>query len=288
MGAARIMVIVVAFVAAIGVVFLLKGVVFDKKATTGPQAESSQPMAQVLVAKRDLPVGTQLKTGDIGWQPWPAATINAAYTTNGARPSPAPDNPVKKAATTVQAAAVGAGAMESMYGAIVKEPIIAGEPILARKVVRGGQGGYMSVVLQPGMRAMAINVNVETAAGGWVLPGDRVDVLQSQEQTDASGKNIGKATRTVVQNIRVLAIDQKVEPEKDSKTVVGGVATLEATPDMAAALVDAKAKGGQIFLTLRSYADLGGPSGVGNVALTRPTPIRVYRNGHIDEVTVMP
>ena len=57
-------------------------------------------MAQVLVAKRDLPVGTQLKAGDMGWQPWPAATLNAAYTTNGANPAPAPDNAVKKAATT--------------------------------------------------------------------------------------------------------------------------------------------------------------------------------------------
>jgi len=241
----------------------------------------------VLVAKRDLPVGTQLKAGDIGWQPWPAATLNAAYTTNGANPAPAPDNPVKKAATTVQAAAVGANAMESMYGAIVKEPMLTGEPILARKVVRGGQGGYMSVVLQPGMRAIAITINVETSAGGWVLPGDRVDVMQSQEQFDASGKGMGKATRTVVQNLKVLAIDQKVEPDKDAKTVVGGVATLEAAPDAAAALVDAKAKGGQMFLTLRSYADLGGPSGVGNPASARSMPIRVFKDGHAEEVTVV-
>jgi pilus assembly protein CpaB len=277
---------VVALVAAIGVVFLLRGVVFDKKGAAGKEAEAAQPMAQVLVAKRDLPVGTQLKAGDIGWQPWPAATLNAAYTTNGANPAPAPDNPVKNAATTVQAAAVGANAMESMYGAIVKEPMLTGEPILARKVVRGGQGGYMAVVLQPGMRAIAITVNVETAAGGWVLPGDRVDVLQSQEMMDASGKGLGKATRTVVQNIRVLAIDQKVEPDKDAKTVVGGVATLEATPESAAALVDAKSKGGQMFLALRSYADLGGPSGVGNATTSRPLPIRVFKDGHAEEVTV--
>jgi pilus assembly protein CpaB len=286
MGAARIMVIVVALVAAIGVVFLLRGAVFDKKAAP-TQAEAAQPMAQVLVAKRDLPVGTQLKAGDIGWQAWPAATTNVAYITNGANPAPAPDNPVKKAATSVQAAAVGAGAMEAMYGAIIKEPMLAGEPILARKVVRGGQGGYMAVVLQPGMRAISITISVETAAGGWVLPGDRVDVMQSQEQLDPTGKSMGKATRTVVQNMKVLAIDQKVEPDKDAKTVVGGVATLEAAPDAAAALVDAKAKGGQMFLALRSYADLGGPSGVGNSVSAHSQPIRIFKDGHAEDVTVV-
>jgi pilus assembly protein CpaB len=287
MGAARIMVIVVAFVAAIGVVLLLRGVVFDKK-NPSREADMGQPMAQVLVAKRDLPIGTQLKAGDIGWQPWPAATINAAYTTNGVNPAPPPENPVKKAANVVQNAAAGSAPMESMYGAIVKEPILAGEPVLARKIVRGGQGGYMSVVLQPGMRAMSINVNVETAAGGWVLPGDRVDVLQSQDAVDGTGKSMGRVTKTVVQNLKVLAIDQKVEPDKDAKTVVGGVATLEVSPQAAAALVDAKAKDKPLYLTLRSYADLGGPSGVGTAASQdHPFPIRVFRNGQVSEVAVV-
>jgi pilus assembly protein CpaB len=85
----------------------------------------------------------------------------------------------------------------------------------------------------------------------------------------------------------VLAIDQKVEPDKDAKTVVGGVATIEATPDAAAAIVDAKSKGGQMFLALRSYADLGGPSGVGNSVQAQSLPIRIFRNGHVDEVTVI-
>ena len=278
MGAARIMVIVVAFVAAIGVVLLLRGVVFDKKAPAR-QADMGQPMAQVLVAKRDLPIGTQLKAGDIGWQPWPAANINPAYMTNGAAPAPAPQNPVKKAASVVQTAAVGAAPMESLYGAIVKEPILSGEPVLARKIVRGGQGGYMSVVLQPGMRAISMSVSIETSVAGWILPGDRVDVLQSQ---DSDG---GRITRVVLQNIRVLAIDQKVEPDKDSKTAIGGVATLEATPAAAAVLIDAKAQGKPLYLALRSYADLGGPSGVGPEALrAKPLAIKVYRTGQVSEV----
>jgi pilus assembly protein CpaB len=272
MGAARIIVIVVAFVAAIGVVVLMRGVIFDKKDTA--QAAVAQPMAQVVVAKRDLTIGTQIKAGDVGWEAWPANNINPAYITNGAAPAPAPDNPVKKAANVVQTAAVGAGPMEALYGSIVKEPILTGEPVLARKVVRGGEGGYMSVVLQPGMRAISMSVSIETSVAGWILPGDRVDVLQSQDGPH------GRVTRVVLQNMRVLAIDQKVEPEKDSKTAIGGVATLEATPAAAAVLIDAKAQGKPLYLALRSYADLGGPSGVGPEAMREKTVgIKVFRDG---------
>jgi len=277
MGAARIIVIVVAFVAAIGVVVLMRGVIFDKKPAQAVAA--AQPMAQVVVAKRDLTIGTQIKAGDVAWESWPAASINPAFITNGAAPTPAPDTPIKKAANVVQTAAAGSGSMEALYGAIVKEPILTGEPVLARKIVRGGQGGYMSVVLQPGMRAISMSVSIETSVAGWILPGDRVDVLQSQ---DSDG---GRITRVVLQNIRVLAIDQKVEPDKDSKTAIGGVATLEATPAAAAVLIDAKAQGKPLYLALRSYADLGGPSGVGPEALrAKPLAIKVFRNGQVSEV----
>jgi pilus assembly protein CpaB len=279
MGAARIIVIVVAFVAAIGVVVLMRGVIFDKK-DTAKEAATSQPMAQVVVAERDLTIGTQLKAGDVSWQPWPAASVNPLYITNGAKPAPAPDTPIKKAANVVQTAAAGSGPMEALYGAIVKEPILKGEPVLARKIVRGGEGGYMSVVLQPGMRAISMAVSIETSVAGWILPGDRVDVLQSQQEGDS-----GRITRVVLQNIRVLAIDQKVEPDKDSKTAVGGVATLEASPAAAAVLIDAKAQGKPLYLALRSYADLGGPSGIGPEAMrSKPLAIKVFRNGQVSEV----
>jgi pilus assembly protein CpaB len=137
----------------------------------------------------------------------------------------------------------------------------------------------MSVVLQPGMRAISMSVNIETSVAGWILPGDRVDVLQSQ---DSDGSRV---TRVVLQNIRVLAIDQKVEPDKDSKTAIGGVATLEATPAAAAVLIDAKAQGKPLYLALRSYADLGGPSGIGPEAMrAKPLAIKVFRNGQVSEV----
>lgn len=63
------------------------------------------------------------------------------------------------------------GPINALAGAIVKEPLFANEPVTDRKLVRAGQSGYMAVVLQPGMRAMAVPVSVETAAGASSSPG---------------------------------------------------------------------------------------------------------------------
>ena len=65
--------------------------------------------------------------------------------------------------------------MSNLIGAVVREPIASGEPMVERKVVKGGEGGYLAVVLQPGMRAIGVPVSVESGAGGFILPGDRVD-----------------------------------------------------------------------------------------------------------------
>ena len=69
---------------------------------------------------------------------------------------------VKRAAAGV----VGPGPMDALYGAIVREPILANEPVTSAKLVRGGEGGFMAVVLRPGMRAIAVPVSTATAAGG--------------------------------------------------------------------------------------------------------------------------
>lgn len=290
MGAARITVMVVALVAAIGVAFLMRGTILNDKGDEAQSAASAQPMAQVLVATKDLPIGAQIQAGDVAWEAWPAKSLNATFITNGADPAPAPSGGLGKVAQGVQNAATGSGQMEALYGSVVRDPIFIGEPITARKIVRGGQGGYLSVVLQPGMRAMGVTVNVETGAGGFILPGDRVDILQSQETIVAGeGGSATRVTRVVVQNVKVLAIDQKTAPEGEAKTVVGAVATLEVPANAAAALVDAKSRNNPLFMVLRSYADLGGPSGVVGIAAleqSRPASVRVFRNGQVSEVAV--
>jgi pilus assembly protein CpaB len=148
----------------------------------------------------------------------------------------------------------------------------------------------MAAYLEPGMRAMAIRVTVETAAGGFILPGDRVDVLLTRETTLANmgaqeGDRSKFASSTVMQNIKVLAIDQSTRAGDEEQAVVGATATLEVGPRDAEALALAKSEG-ELSLVLRSYADTGGPSGRVAAPVRQSSAIRVYRGGSPEVVVV--
>jgi pilus assembly protein CpaB len=285
----RIIVLAVAALSAIGLALLVRGMLSGKPtreaAAAAPISQPAEkPMARVLVAKRDLKVGDRLTANDLEWQPWPVDAVNAAYVTDGSVPSavavPAaatktdgksnakgkarPTDAVAQATRAV-ADLSGAGPKAAFVGAVVREPFLAGEPIVDRKLVRAGESGYLAVVLSPGMRAMSVAVTVETGAGGFILPGDRVDVLvaaQVNASNDADGApRKAFASSTVLRNIKVLAIDQASQPERGATTAVGATATLELGPKEAEALALAKSLG-DLTLTLRSYADIGGPTGL--------------------------
>ncbi|HEY9216796.1 MAG TPA: Flp pilus assembly protein CpaB, partial [Phenylobacterium sp.] len=248
-----------------------------------PMAPPPRPMARVLVAKKDLAVGQRLTPVDLGWQEWPVESLNPTFVTDGGPNrigAPAGVKKIADDATQAAADLVSADApMKAFEGAIVKEPVLAGEPITPRKIVRGGEGGYMAVVLHPGMRAVSIPVTAETGAGGFILPGDRVDIMQSRAQE--GGKNF--LTEVLMQNVRVLAIDQRTQPDKDARTIVGGVATVEVN----AADVEVLARGraqGEMMLALRSYSDIGGPSRRGGIGANQT--VRIVRAGDINEVAV--
>ena len=287
MGAVRIAIVVVAGLAAIALAFLVQGMLSPKPAPAPAVAAApppAKPMAQVLVAKTDLAIGHQITAADLTWQPWPVDALNASFVTDGQAPAPEPKGAEKVAKKAGQAATdlvMGDGPIQAFEGALVKEPLLANEPITARKVVRAGQTGYMAVVLQPGMRAMAIPVTAETGAGGFILPGDRVDVLQSHQAEGTATK--GLVTETLLRNVRVLAIDQNTEAVKDAKTVVGAVATLEVPAGDSEVLARGKASG-EMILALCSYADIGGPTGRGGPASTQT--VQIVRAGQSTEVAV--
>ncbi len=288
----RIIVLAVAAVSAIGLALLVRGMLAGEPTSKADAAVPvsqpiEKPMARVLVAKRDLPVGERLTSSDMDWQPWPVESVNAAFVTDGSVEIAAPVAPAEGEAadgkkdnakggdaaapaaqiTRAVANLGGNGPKGGFIGAVVREPFLAGEPIVDRKLVRAGESGYLAVVLQPGMRAMSIPVTVETGAGGFILPGDRVDVvLSAQVQADSEDGAPRKSfvASTVLRNVKVLAIDQQTQPDKGATTVVGATVTVEVGPREAEVLALAKAQG-DLSLALRSYADAGGPSGVGDV-----------------------
>jgi pilus assembly protein CpaB len=298
MGAVRIIILAVAAVAAILLALIVGKLVSHKPAAPAAVAAAApaKPMTRVVVAAHDLQIGTRLSAQDLTWQPWPVDAVNVAFVTDGQAEAPPPPGAVagvasqtKHAASEAVSAMTGAHSpMEAMFGAIVREPILANEPVTNAKLVRGGEGGYMAVVLRPGMRAVAVPVSVNTAAGGFILPGDRVDVLQARQTDSGGGASHPYVAQTLLRNIRVLAIDQTAQPPKGGgQTVVGAVATLEVRSDDAELVTRAKAQG-EMVLALRPYSDAGAPSGrTGDEALSVGS-VRIIRNGQLTEATVTP
>ena len=283
MGRTRIIIVLaIAAIGAIGLALIVGAMTKHKPAPTQvviASAAPTQPMAKVLVAKHDLAVGTRLGANDLAWQDWPADAVNRAYITDGqgARVAPAGG----------AAALAGNGPMQQLYGSIVREPILANEPIINAKLVRGGEGGFMAIVLRPGMRAVAVPMSVNTDAGGFILPGDRVDVVQSRPADTASnGGRPGFVAQILLRNIRVLAIDQNTQPPKGGQqSQVGSTATLEVAAADSELLARAKAQG-EVILALRPYSDAGGPSGRGAAGLDSGQ-VRIFRSGQAPEVMVL-
>jgi pilus assembly protein CpaB len=301
MNPVRLLIVLVAAVSAIGLAVVMQRAFSGKPAVPVAAAApvAGKPMTQVLVAKHDLAIGARLTGDDVTWQPWPTEAVNAAFITNGAAVPKA--GGAKGAAATVAATATdmigGVDPAKAVEGAIVRDPILTGEPVTPRKIVRGGDGGYLSVVLQPGKRAMAVPITSETAVGGFILPGDRVDVLQTHEaprnsndNNDSGGKQL--VAETILQNVRVLALDQSTTAEKDAKSIVAATATIEVGPIDAEVLTKAKAMG-PVTLSLRAYTDLGGPSGATSKPAAQrkreePVVIRINRGGQTTNIPVLP
>ncbi len=259
-----------------------------------PVAPPPPPMAQVLVARRDLQPGDRIVAGDLGWQAWPKSSLNPAFVVQPEVPAAAAGAPT--GAKLASAAAKGYQAAKNaltpaddgpaaqFVDGVVREALLSGEPVIPSKIVRAGSSGVLAVTLSPGMRAVAVPLSPETSAGGFILPGDHVDVVQSVP-VDSQGAARRFEARTVLRNVKVLAIDQNLKASKGGATALGATATLEASPEQMEVLVMAKAAGA-LTLVLRSYADAAGPTEVGDGRGAQAPIVRVFRHGAPTDVVV--
>ena len=241
MNTARIVVLVIALGAG-GVAAYLASGYDNKPAPIAPVAEKL-PTVEVLVAKSDIQLGQAVKAEDLQWQTWPQATASSAFVRRDSRPN----------------------AQTEIAGSIARVPLMQGEPIREQKLVRADGSGFMAAILPSGMRAVSTEISAETAAGGFILPNDRVDVvltrrLKNPDTSGATGGNDLILSEVVLSNIRVLAIDQAPK-EKDGQTaVIGKTVTLELKPEQVATL-SASRQGGTLTLALRSIADASATDG---------------------------
>jgi pilus assembly protein CpaB len=233
MKAARVVVLGVALAAG-GVAAFLAGGFGGSEPPPPPPPAPQIATADVLVAAKDLGIGTALGPDDLQWQTWPATAVNPAFISKKDHPD----------------------ALQQYAGAIVRVPMAAGEPVRDNKVIRGNGSGYLAAVLPSGMRAYSTEISAETGAGGFILPNDHVDVILSRRDREAE-KVTGIETQvseTILTDVRVLAIDQLVQEKEGQRVVVGKTATLELTQRQAELLAAAR-QSGTLSLTLRSLVD---------------------------------
>lgn len=185
----------------------------------------------ILVAGKDLPAGTVLKDSDVRWQSWPNEAVDRRYI-------------VKLGASEE--------ARSAFIGAVVRQAFLSGEPMMANRVFRQEGAGMMAGILSPGMRAIGLQVSPQASAGGFILPGDRVDLIMTAQISQNDGEDPAKKAQseTVARNLRVLAVDQKLDDVQGAAQIYKTV-TLEVSPKDAEAILQAE-KTGEISLSLRS------------------------------------
>lgn len=197
-------------------------------ASTSP-IEVKQAVTKILVATHALPAGQFLQPNDMQWQPWPDNGMNASYIAEGSR------------------------ALEDLTGSVVRAAISAGEPITDDRLIKKGDRGFLSAIMAPGTRAVTVQLQQNAGLGGLVLPGDHVDVvLTAVIPGNGPSDPEHRASETVLEDIRVLAIDQKMS-DMSNETVMARSATLEVTPKQAEILALVSDMG-KLSLTLRAIA----------------------------------
>jgi pilus assembly protein CpaB len=234
MNTARIAVLIIALGAGGVAAYLASGYEPDNRPAPAKPAVELQTV-DVLVARSDIGLGQTVKPGDLQWQTWPAASASTSFI----RRSDHPD-----ATTTIA-------------GSIARVAIMAGEPIRQQKLVKGNGSGFMAAILSPGMRAISTDISPETAAGGFILPDDRVDVILSRrdKNPDHTGAQDVVNSEIILSNVRVLAIDQAPKEKDGQNALIGKTVTLELKPEQAEALARAR-QSGTLALALRSIADI--------------------------------
>lgn len=206
---------------------------------SAPVAVAAQQQAgpEVLVATRSLPVGTIIDAEALRYQVWPQGLVQPAYYIRGSQ----------------------GGNPADLIGTVVRSEITAGQPVTQGALVRPGERGFLAAALGPGMRAITVAVSATSGVAGFVFPGDRVDMVLTQEVTGEGDGPSLRVSETIIRNIRVLATDQRINArDEEGNQVAAPIATvtLEATPRIAEKIAVAQTLG-QLSLSLRSLADNG-------------------------------
>ena len=221
--------VIIGLVLAIIVALAMSAYVYHafRQASTVKQVATQQ----IVVARGALALGTRLTAADVQTIPWPGSTLVPGMLTR----------------------------TEDAVGRAVITPIVANEMILESKLAPKEAGAGLQATIPEGMRAVSVAVNDVIGVAGFVIPGTNVDVLVTGQIPGATQNGTLNVTRTILEDVRVLAAGQKIEQDRDGKPQTVSVVTLLVSPKDAATLTMASTEG-KIQLALRNTIDTKTPA----------------------------
>jgi pilus assembly protein CpaB len=184
----------------------------------GPSGDQAVETDTVVAAAMDIPYGTEIEARHVKVMTLPRGT--------------APENAIRETA--------------QIEGMVATTDVLSGEILMKDRFAEHGAGSTLAALIEKGMRAVTVRVDDVVGVGGFLLPGNRVDVLASR----LDSRTRRAQTETILKNLKVLAVDQTAQTERNDPVVVRAV-TLEMTPAQSEKLVKAKAEG-TIQLALRN------------------------------------
>ena len=203
----------------------------------GKKTDDGAPKTLVLVAAKDLPLGKELGEGDLKWQSWPGEAFAGAIVRT--------EKDMK--------------AQEALKGRLIQH-VSANQPMLPSFVFKEGKGNIVAATLEKGMRAVAIPVKAASMVGGFIGPGDYVDVILTYsvdvpggETEDTQSFVQSHVSETILKNVKVLAIDQQASREQD-KAKVAKTVTI-AVDSKGVEKVALASEMGDLTLSLRGIGD---------------------------------
>jgi pilus assembly protein CpaB len=199
---------------------------FVYRAFKNASAVKPVSMQHIVVASQPLQLGTRVDSSNLRLIPWPSG------------------EPVSGMFTRI----------EDCANRALITPVAENEPILESKLAATQSGAGLPATIPEGMRALSVAVNDVVGVAGFVIPGTMVDVLVTGKAAGTGRGGDENITRTILENVRVLAAGQKIEQDREGKPQTVPVITLLVTPDDAARLTMASTEG-KIQLSLRNTVD---------------------------------
>lgn len=185
--------------------------------------------AEILVAKVNMPAGTRIKRENVEWRVWPKKGVVKTHFVKGDKK------------------------LDDVLGYIVRQGVLAGEPLVKGRIIEQGDRGYMAALLEPGMQAVSIKVRNITSVNGFIKPGDHVDVLLTMKGNIlGTSLKARKVTETILKDILVIAVET-VTNDQETKPSAAKTITLQVTPKQAQIFTVAERVGSMSFV-LRSLA----------------------------------